>query len=59
MYSLKAVKNVVLRKGGRDVTFITHAPFNKFRYLDAPLKNVSQILKKIEFFFTHQANKIK
>jgi len=53
MYSLKAVKNVVLRKGGRDVTFITHAPFNKIRYLNAPLKNVSH--KKIEDckFVTH------
>nr|CAG4642216.1 EOG090X0JX7 [Eurycercus lamellatus] len=41
MYSLKSVRAIVLRKGGNDVTFITHAPFNKMRYLDAPLKNVS------------------
>nr|CAG4651502.1 EOG090X0JX7 [Simocephalus serrulatus] len=41
MFSLKAVKNIVLRKGGKDVTFITYAPFNKIRYLDTPLKNVS------------------
>nr|CAG4649855.1 EOG090X0JX7 [Scapholeberis mucronata] len=41
MFSLKSIKHIVLRKGGRDVTFITYAPFNKSRYLDAPLKNVS------------------
>nr|CAG4643643.1 EOG090X0JX7 [Ilyocryptus agilis] len=41
MYSLKAVKNIVLRKGGNNVTFITHAPFNRIRYIDVPLKNVS------------------
>lgn len=40
MFSLKSIKHIVLRKGGRDVTFITYAPFNKSRYLDAPLKNV-------------------
>lgn len=41
MYALKSVKHIVLRKGGQQVTFITHAPFNKIRYIDAPLKNVS------------------
>nr|CAG4647575.1 EOG090X0JX7 [Megafenestra aurita] len=41
MFSLKSIKNIVLRKGGRDVTFITFAPFSKVRYVDAPLKNVS------------------
>ena len=42
MYSLRAVKNIVLRKGGKDVTFITYAPFNKIRYFDTPLKNVNK-----------------
>lgn len=47
MFSLKAVKNIVLRKGGKDVTFITYAPFNKIRYLDTPLKNVRQLNRTV------------
>nr|CAG4650651.1 EOG090X0JX7 [Sida crystallina] len=41
LYALKSVQTVVLRKGGQMVTFITHGPFNKLRYLDAPLNQVS------------------
>ena len=42
MYALKAVQTVVLRKGGKDVTFVTHSPFNKIRYLDVPLSKVGK-----------------
>ncbi len=42
MYALKAVQTVVLRKGGKDVTFVTHSPFNKTRYLDVPLAKVGK-----------------
>ncbi|XP_046464074.1 transmembrane protein 223-like [Daphnia pulex] len=38
MFSLKSVKNIILRKGGNNVTIITYAPFNKMRYVEAPLK---------------------
>jgi hypothetical protein len=40
MFSLKSIKNIVLRKGGNNVSIITYAPFNKIRYVEAPLKNV-------------------
>jgi hypothetical protein len=40
MFSLKSVKNIVLRKGGNHVSIITYAPFNKVRYVETPLKNV-------------------
>jgi TMEM70/TMEM186/TMEM223 protein family len=42
LYALKAVQTVVLRKGGKDVTFVTHSPFNKIRYLDVPLTKVGK-----------------
>ncbi|XP_057365829.1 transmembrane protein 223-like isoform X2 [Daphnia carinata] len=41
MFSLKSIKNIVLRKGGKDITIITYAPFNKIRYVETPLRNVS------------------
>nr|CAG4649020.1 EOG090X0JX7 [Polyphemus pediculus] len=41
LYSLKSIRNIVLRKGGKSVTIVTYGPFNKIRYIDAPLKNVS------------------
>nr|CAG4638869.1 EOG090X0JX7 [Cyclestheria hislopi] len=40
-YSLKAVRSIVLRKGGQNVTIITYGPFAKHRYLEVPVKNVS------------------
>lgn len=46
MFSLKSIQHIVLRKGGKDVTFITYAPFNKSRYLDAPLKNVKWLIMR-------------
>jgi len=47
IYSLRIVKNIVLRKGGKDLTFVTYAPFNKVRYLDAPIKNVNKNAQKV------------
>ena len=41
MYALKTVQTIVLRKGGKHVTFITHGPFNKLRYLHLPVDHVS------------------
>jgi len=43
IYSLRCVKNVVLRKGGKNLTLITYGPFSKVRYLDVPLEKVSAV----------------
>lgn len=40
MFSLRAIRNIVLRKGGKSITLITYGPFNKIRYVDTPLRNV-------------------
>ncbi|XP_011182184.1 transmembrane protein 223 [Zeugodacus cucurbitae] len=41
MYTLRSVRYLILRKGGKDVAFVTYGPFNKNRIMTVPLKCVS------------------
>ncbi|KAG8229106.1 hypothetical protein J437_LFUL009575 [Ladona fulva] len=41
MFTLKSVRYLVLRKGGKEVTFVTYGPFGKNRMLTVGLENVS------------------
>nr|CAG4644478.1 EOG090X0JX7 [Lepidurus arcticus] len=40
-YSLRAIRYLVLRKGGQAVTIVTYGPFGKSRYIDVPLADIS------------------
>ncbi|XP_053967485.1 transmembrane protein 223 [Anastrepha ludens] len=41
LFTLRSVRYLILRKGGKDVAFVTYGPFNKNRILQVPLKYVS------------------
>ena len=41
MFTLRSVRFLILRKGGRDVTFVTYSPFGQNRIMTVPLKSVS------------------
>lgn len=41
MYSLRSVKYLILRKGGREVTIVTYAPTGSNRMLTLELENLS------------------
>lgn len=43
MYTLRAVRYLVLRKDGITVTLVTYAPFGENRMMDVPLKYVSAL----------------
>nr|CAG4652340.1 EOG090X0JX7 [Triops cancriformis] len=40
-YSLRAVRFLVLRKGGQGVTIVTYTPFGGTRYMEVPLVDIS------------------
>lgn len=41
MFTLRSVRYLVLRKGGKDVSFVTYTPFGTNRIMTVPLKMVS------------------
>lgn len=41
MYTLRSVRFLVLRKGGKDVSFVTYTPFGKNRILNVPVNCIS------------------
>lgn len=41
MYTLRSVRFLILRKGGRDVTIVTYGPFGKNTMMTVPLKAIS------------------
>ena len=41
MFTLRSVRYLILRKGGKELSFVTYGPFNKNRIMTVPLKNVS------------------
>ncbi|XP_068146482.1 transmembrane protein 223 [Drosophila tropicalis] len=41
MFTLRSVRFLILRKGGRDVSFVTYGPFNRNRIMTVPLKCIS------------------
>ncbi|CAD7015348.1 unnamed protein product [Ceratitis capitata] len=41
LFTLRSVRYLILRKGGKDVAFVTYGPFNKNRIMTVPLKFVS------------------
>lgn len=41
MFTLRSVRFLILRKGGKDISFVTYGPFNKNRIMTVPLKCVS------------------
>uniref|UniRef100_A0A1I8PCE4 Transmembrane protein 223 n=1 Tax=Stomoxys calcitrans TaxID=35570 RepID=A0A1I8PCE4_STOCA len=41
MFTLRSVRFLILRKGGRDVTLVTYGPFGHNRIMTVPLKDVS------------------
>ncbi|XP_068222994.1 transmembrane protein 223 [Palaemon carinicauda] len=41
MYTLRCVRFLVLKKGGANVMFITFSPFNRYKSLTVPLKDIS------------------
>ncbi|XP_066960599.1 LOW QUALITY PROTEIN: transmembrane protein 223 [Macrobrachium rosenbergii] len=41
MYTLRCVRFLVLKKGGANVMFVTFSPFNRYKSLTVPLKEVS------------------
>ncbi|XP_065349060.1 transmembrane protein 223 [Cloeon dipterum] len=40
-YTLRAVRYLILRKGGAEVSFVCYAPFGENRIMTVPLRNVS------------------
>ncbi|XP_073845597.1 transmembrane protein 223 [Musca autumnalis] len=41
MFTLRSVRYLILRKGGRDVTLVTYGPFGTNRIMTVPLKDIS------------------
>lgn len=41
MFTLKSVRFLILRKGGKEVTFVTYGPFGNNRIMTVPLQNIS------------------
>lgn len=41
MFTLRSVRFLILRKGGRDVTLVTYGPFGHNRIMTVPLKSIS------------------
>lgn len=41
LFTLRSIRFLILRKGGKEVCFVTYGPFNKNRMMDVPLKCVS------------------
>ncbi|XP_014086149.1 transmembrane protein 223 [Bactrocera oleae] len=41
LFTLRSVRYLILRKGGKDVAFVTYGPFNRNRIMTVPLKCVS------------------
>ncbi|XP_036343841.1 transmembrane protein 223-like [Rhagoletis pomonella] len=41
LFTLRSVRYLILRKGGKDLAFVTYGPFNRNRILTVPLKFVS------------------
>ncbi|KAL5286613.1 TMEM223 family protein [Megaselia abdita] len=41
MYTLRSVRFLVLRKGGREISFVTYTPFGKNRILNVPMNCIS------------------
>lgn len=40
MYTLRSVRYLILNKGGRNISFVTYAPFGKNRIITVPIENV-------------------
>uniref|UniRef100_A0A1A9VY05 Transmembrane protein 223 n=1 Tax=Glossina austeni TaxID=7395 RepID=A0A1A9VY05_GLOAU len=41
MFTLRSVRFLILRKGGKDVALVTYGPFGHNRIMDIPLKHIS------------------
>lgn len=48
MYTLRSVKYIILRKGGKQVTIVTHSPFGENRMLTLGLENLNCKQMRIE-----------
>lgn len=43
MLSLRTVRYLILRKGAKDVAFVTYGPFGKNRIMNVPLNCISAV----------------
>lgn len=53
MYTLRSVRYLILRKGGKAISFVTYTPFGQNRIMDVPLEKISakqsRSLAKVHF----------